>query len=465
MKNSRLFLLFSQLPKKQLSTIQKAAHSSYFTTRPHVTRLFDFLWECRFELKVTPTKEQAFRAIFPDQAYDDHKLRLSMSLLLKLMERCLVFEEWEKNRTHYLTTLGITYRKLGLSKHFLQAIQQAKLSNTNQPYRSDIFYDLELKIALEEYQFKATQKQIQELNLQSILDQLDLAYFIQKLRYACYAHSHQAVFKIEYDYGLILNLLDYLPSSKHLTNPTLAIYYYCFKALKNPASPELFRQFKELLFKNSAVFPDTELRDLYLLAINYCIRQLNQGDRSFAADGFDFYKDGIEKEYLLIDEKLSRFTYNNITALGIRVGEFEWVEHFVYQYKTNLEKKFQESSYSFNLARIKYEQKQFNSAIRLLQHAEYKDVVLNLSAKAILVKIFFELEEFDTLEAHLDAMNTFIRRKKMMSYHRNNFLNLVRFTRKILETPSGNTAARKKLLSELEQTSAIAEKEWLKKQL
>ena len=78
-----------------------------------------------------------------------------------------------------------------------------------------------------------------------------------------------------------------------------------------------------------------------------------------------------------------------------------------------------------------------------------------------MLKVYFELEEFDLLDAHLGAMRTFIRRKKMIGYHEENYVNLIHFTRKLVESNPYDRTEQEKLRQEIEQTKVVAEKGWL----
>ncbi|HNM27251.1 MAG TPA: hypothetical protein PKL15_17530, partial [Saprospiraceae bacterium] len=68
---------------------------------------------------------------------------------------------------------------------------------------------------------------------------------------------------------------------------------------------------------------------------------------------------------------------------------------------------------------------------------------------------------YDLLESHLKAFGAFIRRKKMLGYHRTNYLNTVFFTQKLLELNRYDKNAVATLRREVEDTAAVAEKEWL----
>jgi len=145
--------------------------------------------------------------------------------------------------------------------------------------------------------------------------------------------------------------------------------------------------------------------------------------------------------------------------------ELEWVERFVHEYQPALREEHREGLFSFNLARLEYRRRDLGRALQLLQKAEYKDLMLSLAAKMLQLKIFFELQEFDLLESHLQAIRAFIRRKKVMGYHRENYLNTVHFTQKLLESNAFDKPARAALRREIEETKAVAEKEWLLEQV
>jgi hypothetical protein len=216
-----------------------------------------------------------------------------------------------------------------------------------------------------------------------------------------------------------------------------------------------------LVLVHGGLFSAEEVRDLYILAINFCIRRYNAGNPAYLGDQFDFYKDGLRQGYFLTDGELSRYTYQNAVTSGLIMREFDWVEQFVNDYREKLAEPYRESVFSFNLALLAYEKKQYDTALPLLQKAEYKDLLLNLAAKTLQLKIYFELDEIDLLEAHLSAFKTFLRRKKELGYHRGNYLNTIYFTYKLLETNPFDKEARAVLRTEIAEAKNIGEKEWL----
>lgn len=469
MQNSRLLSLIQTLSNKEIKEIRKFLRDSYFNNRPEVARLFDYLSECLQFYQVIPTKEQAFRKIVdatePPLAYHDQQMRLWMSFLLKAIEKYLVQDALFKDEVKIKTTLTAIYRERNLPKHLERNLRELQALQQKQLHRNASYYNNDFWIQYERYRFASTNRRMSELNLQQMSDDLDIAYLSQKLRQSCLSISHQAVYKTEYDFGMLQEIIRYIEQQGMLNIPAIAVYYYGYQTLAQPDDSSFFQAFKNSIVDYGHYFPAEELGDIYLLAINFCIKRYNAGDRFYLKDEFELYQQGLLQHLFLKNDLLSRFTYRNIVTIALILEEFVWVERFINEYKIKLHKDHRESMYSFSSALLEYSRKNYALALQLLQKSPYKDLLLNLAAKTVILKIYYELDEFDPLDAHLEAMRTFIRRKKIMAYHRENYINLIYFTKKLMESNPFEKKALITLRNEIENTKAIAEKEWLLRQL
>lgn len=461
MENTRLLVLLASLSKKERRLFKKVVYSPFFNSRDDVIQLFDYLADCLWIYRVMPTKQQVFTKVFGKAPYEDYKVRIAMSHLTKLIEHFLTYQSFFSDEITVKTRLAQIYRQRQLPKQFNRAYRDAEERLSDSPYQNAEFFEQSYQLQLEAYNFHAARKRINELNLQEIADTLDIAYLSQKLRQTCYAISHQTVYKAEYQFGMVPELLKYVEDQDLLEVPAIALYYHCYYTLRGPGQEQHFLAFKNLILKHDGHFPPDEMRDLYLFAINYCLRDYNQGSTTYVADLLDLYRSGLEKKYLLSDGRLSRFTYLNVATLGLILEEYEWLNFFLKEYKSTLEPAVQESIYSFCMARLAYSQKNYDQALVLLQQVEYKDLLLNLSAKTVMLKIYYEWEAFDLLEAHLEAMMVFLRRKKVMGYHKENYTNTIRMTRKLLELQPYDKVGKQNLRKEIEGLKHVAERSWL----
>ena len=71
-----------------------------------------------------------------------------------------------------------------------------------------------------------------------------------------------------------------------------------------------------------------------------------------------------------------------------------------------------------------------------------------------------ELDEFDALSSLLDSFERFIARNRQLGYHKKNYTNLIRFTRRLIQYQH-DQGALAQMIAEIEQTGALANKDWL----
>ncbi|MEM8907446.1 MAG: hypothetical protein AAGD05_06330, partial [Bacteroidota bacterium] len=235
---------------------------------------------------------------------------------------------------------------------------------------------------------------------------------------------------------------------------------YTYRALTVPENATYFTQLKTLITTHWQRFAVDEMRDLYLLAINYCIKKLNSGEAQFIREALDLYTVGLEKEILLEDGQLSRYTYNNILSLRLMLSEFDTARQFLEQYKMYLPRRSRRNVYLYNLTIYHFKKQEYQKVMELLQQVQFRDVLYNLDTRRMLLRSYFEMGAFEPLDSLLESFLIFIRRRGDLSYHKENFLNLIKFTKKLLLI-GHEKKARIQLRKTVMGASAVADKQWL----
>lgn len=463
MHKNKIFTLIQSFTQKELKEIKLFLASPYYNTQPLYSNYLDLLVKSKSK---APSKEEIYSRMFPGETFSDIKLRLINSQLLQLVEQYLVIKKMESDELYQVIALSQTYRSRELKKHYLHHRAASYRILQDQTVQNADYFAGKYAIEMENYHFESGLQRSKVLNLQQISDTIDTAFLTFKLRQTCLMMAHQSVFKTEYQFGLLDALLPEITMKNRLDTPAISVYYYCFKSLIDPNDKTYFEKFKSEVLAHYHLFPPEEARDLFLLATNYCIKKTNEGRDEFAVDALDLYEKALDKELLVQNGVLSRFSYANIVNMGLKSGKLDFVAQFIQQYKAYLEIKHLTSAYSFNMARLEYARKNYEAVIELLRNAEYKDLITNLTAKTILLKVFFEMGAFNLLESHLDAMNTFIRRKrKVISYHELNCLNIIKYTKKILSLNPFDKAEKNLLREQIEKEEMLTERKWLVERL
>jgi hypothetical protein len=468
MQNSRLHELLQSFSPTELTAFGKYLRSPFFNHREDVVRLFDYFFKKK-ETKRAGVFDKAvvFENIFPQATYDEKQLGYTMSFLLKSAESFLVYEEMAKSgEAVFQLHLAKAVKKKGLEKHFSTAIKKAEKALAEQPHRNIDYHYFNHLLHLEKYETGAMEKRTASRSFQEMADETTVFFIASKLRQSCTALMHKAISQTDFKMDFLEEILAQVERHQWHQLPAIGMYYYGFKALSDMDNPTWFDQLRLAMKRYFHHFPNPEMRDIYTLAVNYCIRQINtqkgaQGQSFHLQQVFDIYKEGLDNGVFLNNGTLSRFTYNNIANAGLGLKAFEWVERFLFDYKPQLEPKHQESSYLFNLASLYFRKPDYDRALKLLTQAEFDDLLHNLDARRMLLRIYFDLGEIDALDSLLDSFSIFLRRRRDIGYLRQNYLNLIRFTKKLLQVPQGDKDTRKKLRVEIEATKALAEREWL----
>jgi len=225
-----------------------------------------------------------------------------------------------------------------------------------------------------------------------------------------------------------------------------------------------FDDLKNLLADRPERWSPAELNDLYRMAVNFCIRRINQGEETYYRAIFELYQSGLAAGALLDNGLLSRWTYNNVALTALSLHEFDWTWRFLHDYAPSLPEDHREAALHFNLARYFFEKKDFQSAMRHLLRMEYDDVLQNLAAKVMLCKIYYLLDESDALENQLDSIQIYIRRKKVLGYHKDNYQAIVRFMRRLVALNPNDPAQKYALRQQIAAAAVLTEREWLMKQ-
>ncbi len=467
MKKSQLVRILQTFNKKEVRELRKWVNSPAHNLRQDVIDLFEYLFAGNhLHSETYLRKEKVFEAIYPDKTFSDAEARQVMYFLLKTVEEYLVNGEVLQDQIRAQVYLTRAYRQKQLSSLFEKAMATGEQMQEKSPYRDYHYFENEYLFQFEQYTYLSGLGRDVPLNLHRVSDANDIAYLSNKFRLGCIMRSHQAVFKTDYDFELLENLLNYVENyPEFLGYPAISIYYYSYRAITEKESALFFEKLKELILKSGSLFSHDEIRVIYLLAINYCIGQINAGQKSFFRESFELFTDGIEKDIFLEDGILSRFTFSNAIRVALNLKEFDWTEDFIKSSTPLLDEKYRENYERFYMARLLFERKNYEMAMQLLAQFEYDDILMSLHAKTMLIKMYYELDEFNALDSLIESMRAYLQRKKVMGYHRSIYKNLIALFKKLLKIRPGDKEQIKKLSEEIAMTEPLMERRWLLEQL
>lgn len=458
MYKSKLVEIFSTLSVIERNRLQKFVHSPYHNQHIEVQKLLEYLLEAE-----QPRLEEAFYFVFGQVAYQPQKIRNTMSYLQKLVNKFLVHEQLTEQETllEHMILLKV-YRQRQLDKCFSSTLRASTQLHQKMQHRDAEHYYYQYSLQQEEFLFANEKNRLEEKNVQEVLDSFDVYYILNKLKYAVTALTHQNIFSTTYQLHLLEPILQHISNHNLLQYPHIAAYYYSYNALIDINDTHSFFNLKDLLLTQATIFEAEDLKQLHILAINFCIKHLNMGADDFVAEIYTLYKSGLQKAIFIENGYISRFTYKNIVAIGLKSNDYTWVKNFIEEYAVYLSPKFKSSYFDYNTAKWYYSQKDYKSAMHIFLTLDNTDRILIMDSKVTLLKIYYEIQEYDALDALLDSFNVYIKRSKGLSaYLKKSYLNLIHYLQKVINLNFYDKKKKAKLVKSIQAEKHLPEKKWI----
>lgn len=465
MTNTLLYQFITRLSPTERAEATKWLQSPLHNSRADITKLFLYIDEHIFYLKLEPVKEKAYSHLFPNKKYGNQDFRLICSYLLKSLEEWLSWRQWHRHSLSKGALLLEAYRGLGLEKHQNRQIPRQRKLLERSSLRHHVFYESKFQLEQEIYLSESKIEREATLNIQQQEDALQTAFILNKLRLACLSIAHQRVSDAHYHLAMMDEVLEYAQQAKNINHAGIALYLSVFQMYDQADNEVAFKQFSQLLFIHLDKFPTSEKKDLFLFGINFCIRQINKQGQRYFQEAFNLYKQGLTAKLLLEDGWLSAFTFSNIAIIALQLKEYSWLSHFLHQYKKQLRPRRRESIFALNAARLAYHQKKHKEALLLLHRFEDRDFYHQMSGKIIQLKIYFEDGHFNLLSAHIKNTRAYLRRVKHHSYHKQIYINIFSLTEQLMKLSPFDKEKREKLRAQITDTEPNTEKAWLLEQL
>jgi hypothetical protein len=466
MHKSKLILLYKSLNYSEKSLFKKWLKSPAHNKHTDVIQLFDCIASKKLLTKRTVEKKVLFKSIYPKESFNDLRLRHLMTIGVQVLENFVCFLEQKGSYFLQQKSLIKYCSNKNLEKFTWQHIEKSKQVQGKQVVKNSQFYynQYELEYLILEENEKL--KRVQTSNLQAITNNYSIAFIIETLKIACATLSYQNLNKKNScEFPFLSKILDLLKEGQYKEVIGVQFYYYSYLSLAHPTQSIYFLQLKKLLFAQSEVLPIEEIKQIHIIAFNFCIKKLNNGEEDYVQEVFDLFKYGLEYHILVENNILSRFTYKNIITAALRLSKTIWTTGFIEQYTPRLEVQYQKNYQHFANAKLLFTQGNYQETSQLLNQVEYDDLFLNLDAKLMLLKIYYEEDKMDVLDAFLNSFYAYLQRKEIMGYHRENYKNIVKFTRKLAYLATFDKDGIQKLKTKIEQTNPLTEKIWLLNQV
>ncbi len=459
MKKSKLLLLLKALSKDELIRLTDFVRSPYFNKDDRLVLLYDYLVGLLPEIEVSPlNKQTVFQRVFPKRPFDKADFNHLQNYLLRLVEQFLAHETIKSRKLEREQWLLNTYLERDLAKHYSFKQKQLSQAISQLKYRDDQFHYQQFEFAkTENDRFLLQRLRVAHNAIQEASSGLDLFYLIKKLKFLVEILDRQKKFPQSYSIQEFEQLELLLKNRQYQEEPYIQIYWQLAQMLVHEEKVGYYDQFKIFLDQYATHVHPADLKQLFLFAINYCVRKIGAG-HPFQEQLLALYTSGLKNDTLLEGGLLSPWTYKNVIQLGLALGHHQWVEQFMEEFASKLPTHLYRDAYYYNLAAFYYAKNNYEQAMIHLNKVEFSDISYKLWSKELLLKLYFELGELEALHSLLISFEKLIKRNKLIPHpQKEAYRNFIQLTRKLVRKNYKPLA----LEQEIQAKTNLRERKWL----
>lgn len=465
MENTKLFGMLRTLTPGEQNDFANYLGTGFFRVNQRSCELYKYILQQQREGKEI-TKKGIYNKFFPRKKYDDKKVRYLLTDLTKSVEDYFAYKAFSKDEALKQSLLGKALAERGAEKAYNAVFSEVRERSVISKVKDADFYYYNYIAEYDHLVYEISRlKRNDKSNMELVVDNLDKFYLARKLQLCCEIFNVRNVLSIDYKVFLLDEILGYLRDHSYEDTPVITIYYQILMTLLEVDKEEHFYRLRELLLKHGETFTLAELRDMYQYVFNYCIKKINLGDLAYQKVLFETYKETLSNGALLMNGHISQWDYKNIVTISLRLKEFAWAKEFIHEHRSSLSPKERENAFVYNLAYWHFHSKEYSRTLSLLQQVNFSDLYYQLDTRAILLKIYYEQDDQDTLFYHIAAFKTFLQRNKLVSdYQRTIYTNLIRYTAKLAKS-GGNPRRALAIKQEIENKRQVADIQWLQQKV
>ncbi|MBC8047573.1 MAG: hypothetical protein H7Y00_12310 [Fimbriimonadaceae bacterium] len=461
--------LYKTLLPAEADAFSQFVDSGLFNRKKPVVHLLK-ICKKQFAEKGSAKKEQLYAEAFDGKKYNGQVLKNYFTHLKKLLLQFMQLQWMQQKISVQQWAVAEMYLQKGLVNQF-QKLSKKYVEDKKPVYSPDeIFIQLKLQSLSDEYLSTTATKRRFDL-LEACVFNFREYYFLDTMRMYCELINRRNLKGIEFNKKELQSFLQYFHENKSEYNlhPLLQIYFYVFGFLKNSDDEEAYMQYKKILIEYVGQMPVRTARELCLYGQNQCVKHINLNHHKYLSELFDLYNIMLLNNIMYEGQYMSQWTFKNYITVALRLKEFYKAENFIETYKHKILPDVQHDAYHYNLASLYFEKNDFDAAMVALNKIHSNDAVYYLDGRSILLKIYFEKEDFETLASLYHSVRVYLLRNKKLSrkqgdLYRYLFLYTYRLSRLIDKRPfidTENYAVAKNKLHEKILNTDIANKNWL----
>lgn len=463
---SKLLSTLQSFSIREMKDFSLFMHSPYFNQHADTLALFDFLAPLYPDFP--PQVYEKFCLEYPGEL-SRPRFHVLCTYLLKGVHRFMVAEEVQKRPILHKRLLA---KRLRDQESYREAQKQSDQLRTllNQSFYmdSDNFLEhLQLKEGELDLAFSTEIEQAPQL-LKDFLVELDRHYLLFNCKYLLPNWSFSRMFGTPFPQERWRQIQQKINENNSHLPALVLMYFHLLHIVKGEEELIHLQRLLNLLDEHARQLSKTELINVYGHLQNYFTRHVHIGTEGALEQQFQCYQQMDDHDLVFGRGELSERLLRNITISGCRQGKQAWVAEFLQKNGSTISSTIGANAFAFYLAYLDFSLGAYSPALQKLQGLELKEPLYRTGHQVLLLRIYYELEHFESLFYLLDSFRRFLNRNRKFSEKQKdlnrNFLSILRQLARAREK-GPNPQKTEKIREMLSRYPEVTDRTWLQEKL
>jgi len=460
---TKLVKLLQTLDKKEVLAFSRYLHSPYFSQHQEVITLFNYLVLQHPDYLAFSLEE--VNDHFPDWNLSRSRFNVLKNYLVNHFYGFLVQQELQEQPIQYQSLLvdGLMKRN-----RFKEVEKQLQVTQQHLPPNGKLdskHYYHQINLAEQQVHLGLSlDMRSAETPLQDLFDHLDQFDLGWGLKYLLPAWTLHRLYEKPFPERRWRHYKSQLESSPEKHSGLTRIYYHLLCLLREDRTTEHRNAIWHFLKVHGDQIDKIELMNVYGYLQNHFTHRLLKGDEHAYEELFAVFKE-LDRHNLIFGRgNPTMHLIRNITVTSCRLNKFDWIRNFLQTHRTEIDDELGVHALSFSMAYLEFSCGNYKSALGHLQQVEFTDPFYRTGHQTLLLRIYYELDDFITLETLSATFRRYLNRNLLLSNTQKNLLrNFISVIRQLAKGKEFglNPRLKAKIRHMLDGFTSVTDRIWL----
>lgn len=359
-------------------------------------------------------KEELYAKLYPEQTYDDGRLRKLMYRLLQAFEDFLARQSFELSayRYHFLIE---AYNRPQTLELMAEKINEFEAYIGKLTLQNGFYYQQLAKLAEYRNLYNVQQKSHNKaVNIAAEIWYEQVAWLASQLKKYFYHENRNMQKQQPPTHTPVESILKWMENNPQLLEIPIIFLYYQAVRMQTSEIEQAIQHFEQLRASfglTAGCMDKTEQTALAVGMRNFAHKCVKQGLEAFEEVRFDLFLEHISSGLILSNNYIPATTFVSIVSLGHKLERYAQVEAFMEAHKQLLAPDKESALTTFAHALIAFGQGDFNRCLKLLAQTDTgREALQILQYKKINLQCLYHLGEKEAVINQLGTLKVYVSR-------------------------------------------------------